>query len=264
MSGNRSTHIRLTSHPGAQAPGSLSDPLGRGRSAQARPDHRHGRQSGRSQRDRHAWRLLFALSGAGRLVRRAQSDPAAGSAQHLAGRRRSGRIRNGRRRARSSRSIRSAIWRPTSSPTEIAEGVDIRPTIAITKARLTMAELHEAIRLGRIAIDGEIVHENGDVSVTKAAIDPVWYLPGIAAALQCRRGPAAAHAVRADRRHVSGTGDAARSRRVPAADRRHHDLYLRRSGGARPIRSARLPAVFMTSATAPTCSAPISAPAGLI
>ena len=33
---------------------------------------------------------------------------------------------------------------------------------------------------GRLEVDGEIVHEAGDVSVTKIAIDPVWWLPGIA------------------------------------------------------------------------------------
>ncbi|HEV2530794.1 GTP cyclohydrolase II [Phenylobacterium sp.] len=64
---------------------------------------------------------------------------------------------------------------------ELAEGVDIRPTIAVTKARIDLAEIHDAIAKGRLKVDGEVVHENGDVSVTKAAIDPVWYLPGIAA-----------------------------------------------------------------------------------
>ncbi|HET9229969.1 MAG TPA: GTP cyclohydrolase II [Vitreimonas sp.] len=64
---------------------------------------------------------------------------------------------------------------------EIDTGVDIRPTIAVTKARLTLPELREAIRLGRIKADGDIVHEGGDVAVTKAAIDPVWHLPGVAA-----------------------------------------------------------------------------------
>ena len=58
---------------------------------------------------------------------------------------------------------------------EIAEGLDIRPTIAVTKARLTLPELR-----GLVAPDGEIMRESGDVAVTKAAIDPVWYLPGIA------------------------------------------------------------------------------------
>ncbi|HYE47572.1 MAG TPA: GTP cyclohydrolase II [Caulobacter sp.] len=63
---------------------------------------------------------------------------------------------------------------------EIAEGVDIRPTIAITKARLTLPEIAEAIASGRLKVDGDIVHEGGDVAVTKAAVDPVWYLPGVA------------------------------------------------------------------------------------
>ncbi len=64
---------------------------------------------------------------------------------------------------------------------EIDTGVDIRPTIAITRARLSLPELREAIRLGRLQVDGAIVHESGDVAVTKAAVDPVWHLPGVAA-----------------------------------------------------------------------------------
>jgi len=63
---------------------------------------------------------------------------------------------------------------------ELAEGVDIRPTIAVTRARLQLGEIGEAIAAGRLMVDGQIVHESGDVAVTKAAIDPVWYLPGIA------------------------------------------------------------------------------------
>jgi GTP cyclohydrolase II len=63
---------------------------------------------------------------------------------------------------------------------EIAEGLDIRPTIAITKARLTISELDEAVAEGRLKVDGEIMKATGEVAVTKAAIDPVWYLPGIA------------------------------------------------------------------------------------
>ncbi|KQY84781.1 GTP cyclohydrolase II [Brevundimonas sp. Root1423] len=63
---------------------------------------------------------------------------------------------------------------------ELRDGVDIRPTIAVTKARLQLGEIGEAIAAGRLKADGQIVHETGDVAVTKAAIDPVWYLPGIA------------------------------------------------------------------------------------
>jgi GTP cyclohydrolase II len=61
---------------------------------------------------------------------------------------------------------------------EIAEGLDIRPTIAVTKARLTIPEF--AAGAWGIEADGEIVRPGGDIAVTKAAIDPVWHLPGIA------------------------------------------------------------------------------------
>ena len=63
---------------------------------------------------------------------------------------------------------------------EIADGLDIRPTIAVTKAHLTVPEIGSAIDAGRLAPDGEVLTAAGDVRVTKAAIEPVWYLPGIA------------------------------------------------------------------------------------
>ncbi|MEQ1518734.1 MAG: GTP cyclohydrolase II [Usitatibacteraceae bacterium] len=63
---------------------------------------------------------------------------------------------------------------------EIAAGADVRPSIAITKAHINMPELKAAIVAGRLKPDGDILTANGDVKVTKAAIDPVWYLPGLA------------------------------------------------------------------------------------
>ena len=65
--------------------------------------------------------------------------------------------------------------------TEIAQGLDVRPTIAITKARLNMPEVVSALSGGRLSQDSEILHATGDVSVTKIAVDPVWHLPGVAA-----------------------------------------------------------------------------------
>jgi len=62
----------------------------------------------------------------------------------------------------------------------IAQGYDIRPSIAITQAHIHMPELRESIRAGRIKPDGKVLKESGDVLVTKAAIEPAWYLPGIA------------------------------------------------------------------------------------
>jgi GTP cyclohydrolase II len=63
---------------------------------------------------------------------------------------------------------------------EIAEGVDVRPTIAITRARLDLPEMQAALKAKRLKNDGAVVHDNGSISVVKIAIDPVWYLPGIA------------------------------------------------------------------------------------
>ncbi len=68
---------------------------------------------------------------------------------------------------------------------EIAEGVDIRPTIAVTKARLDLPEMRSAVACGRLKMDGEVVHANGSIAVAKIAIDPVWYLPGIAQRFDC-------------------------------------------------------------------------------
>ena len=62
----------------------------------------------------------------------------------------------------------------------IGEGIDIRPSIAVTKARLNLPEILAAMGAHRLAADGHILHASGDISVTKIAIDPVWYLPGIA------------------------------------------------------------------------------------
>jgi GTP cyclohydrolase II len=63
---------------------------------------------------------------------------------------------------------------------QLDEGMDIRPTIAVTKAHMQMPELVDAIKAGRLKPDGKIMKENGEVTVTKAALEPVWYLPGIA------------------------------------------------------------------------------------
>ena len=62
----------------------------------------------------------------------------------------------------------------------IEQDLDIRPTIAVTRARLTVPELLGEVRAGRLAPDGRILLETGEVHVIKIAMEPVWYLPGIA------------------------------------------------------------------------------------
>ncbi len=68
------------------------------------------------------------------------------------------------------------------------QGYDIRPTIAITQAHINMPELQESVTKGRLQIDGKIMKPGGDLVVTKAAIEPVWYLPGIAKRFQITEG----------------------------------------------------------------------------
>jgi GTP cyclohydrolase II len=63
----------------------------------------------------------------------------------------------------------------------IRGGIDIRPTIAITRARIATPELRPLLADGTLRPDGEVLLDSGEIRVTKAAIDPVWHLPGLAA-----------------------------------------------------------------------------------
>ena len=59
--------------------------------------------------------------------------------------------------------------------------IDIRPSIAITKAHMKLPELEQSVRQGRLVPDGRIcLNETGELAVTKFAVEPVWYLPGVA------------------------------------------------------------------------------------
>ncbi|KKW44084.1 MAG: GTP cyclohydrolase [Parcubacteria group bacterium GW2011_GWA2_56_21] len=63
----------------------------------------------------------------------------------------------------------------------LARDYAIWPTIAVTRAHVDVPEIRAAIAAGRMRCDGDVVLQSGNVRVMKAAIDPVWYLPGIAA-----------------------------------------------------------------------------------
>lgn len=57
------------------------------------------------------------------------------------------------------------------------EGLDLRPTIAVTKAHMRVPELGR----GAFVNDGKVVvDDEGEIVVTKAAVEPVWHLPGVA------------------------------------------------------------------------------------
>jgi len=63
---------------------------------------------------------------------------------------------------------------------QIAKGFDIRPTIAVTQARIDMPEVRTAMAFRRLHPDGRVLLESGSAMVTKVAIEPVWWLPGVA------------------------------------------------------------------------------------
>ena len=65
------------------------------------------------------------------------------------------------------------------------KGYDIRPTIAVTKAHIDFPEVKDAIREGRLKPDGVVLKTDGQTLVTKAAIEPVWYLTGVAERFGC-------------------------------------------------------------------------------
>jgi GTP cyclohydrolase II len=63
----------------------------------------------------------------------------------------------------------------------LAQGYDIRPTIAVTKAHIHLPEIKQAIAFQRLAIDGQVLLDDASATVTKVALEPVWWLPGVAA-----------------------------------------------------------------------------------
>jgi GTP cyclohydrolase II len=177
MSTNKTGHIRLTSHPGHRAPGRFPIVWG------APTARERGPVIGTvtSGADRNAigahggsysvYRALAVSSGALNPIARpdlTNTSPAIDIGPYP-------------QWADADRIVSLDPWGHRVAQDfhdEIAEGVDIRPTIAVTKARLTIPEFTS--KSWGVKADGEIVHESGDIAVTKAAIDPVWYLPGIA------------------------------------------------------------------------------------
>ena len=147
---------------------------------------------------------------------------------------------------------------------EIAEGVDIRPTIAITKARLDLPEMNER-RRGRPAQGRRHDHagqrrRRGDQGRGRSGLVSARHRASASASTETQLRRTLFEQTGG---MYPGAGDAAGPAGVPAADRRHHALHLRRRRPSSAT-AARSPAACTTSATARTCSAPTSAPAGPI
>jgi GTP cyclohydrolase II len=63
----------------------------------------------------------------------------------------------------------------------LAQGYDIRPTIAVTQAHIHLPEIKQALAFQRLQVDGKLLLDDASAAVTKVAVEPVWWLPGVAA-----------------------------------------------------------------------------------
>ena len=177
---NRPDHIRLTSHP---VPGAKHEfpivwgaPTARERGpiigTVSRPQDRNviGTHGGSYA----VYRALAVSSGALDPIRRPDLTNTLSGRDHRAV------SPNGSIRSASSRSIRGGIWsRRISAPRSAKASTSGRASRSRAPVS-TCPKFRPRWRRSGWCADGEFVHANGSVSVVKIAIDPVWYLPGIA------------------------------------------------------------------------------------
>jgi len=174
-----SGHIRLTSHPG-QGPGG-APPLHWGAPDAAARGPIVGTTTNRSQRNvigthSGSYGVYRALAvAAGNLVRGHRADltntaptdpvgpyPSWGDAQKI---------------------VSLDPWGASVQAVfaeHLAAGYDIRPTIAVTKAHVHLPEIKQAIAFQRLYPDGRFLLDDASAAVTKIAVEPVWWLPGVA------------------------------------------------------------------------------------
>ena len=173
-------HIRLTSHPGQGASG--APPIAWGAASAAERGPVVGSTTHRSQRNvvgshSGSYGVYRALAvAAGNLARGHRADltntaptdpvgphPAWGDAHRI---------------------VSLDPWGAsvqTAFAEHLAAGYDIRPTIAVTKAHIHLPEIKQAIAFQRLGADGQILLDDASATVTKIAVEPVWWLPGVAA-----------------------------------------------------------------------------------
>ena len=175
-----SKHIRLTSHPGQQG-ASGAPPIHWGAATAAERGPVVGTTANRSQRNvigthSGSYGVYRALAvAAGNLEKGHRADLTNTSPTH----------RFGPYPAWSEPAKMVSIdpWGALVAEVfadHLARGYDIRPTIAVTQARVHLPEIRQALAFQRLEVDGKVLLEDGSAVVTKAAIEPVWWLPGVA------------------------------------------------------------------------------------
>ena len=172
-------HIRLTSHPGQGAAGALpirwgaADPQARG-PVVGTTTARHQRNVVGTHSGSYGVYRALAVA-AGNLERGHRAD--------LTNTAPTDRIGPYPQWAEPERIVSIDPWGAQVAEVfaeQIAAGIDIRPTLAVTKARIHLPEVRQAIAFQRLKPDGRILLEDGSAAVTKIAVEPVWWLPGVA------------------------------------------------------------------------------------
>jgi GTP cyclohydrolase II len=173
-------HIRLTSHPGQGTSGApalrwgAADPLERGPVV--------GSTTNRSQRNvvgthSGSYGVYRALAvAAGNLVKGHRADLTNTAPTDLVG--------PYAQWGDASKIVSIDPWGASVQSvyaSYLAQGYDIRPTIAVTKAHIHLPEIKQAIAFQRLKTDGRVLLEDASAVVTKIAVEPVWWLPGVAA-----------------------------------------------------------------------------------
>lgn len=173
-------HIRLTSHPGQGASG--APPIHWGAADPAERGPVVGSTTNRSQRNvigthSGSYGVYRALAvAAGNLTRGHRADLTDTAPTDLVG--------PYPQWAERDKIVSIDPWGASVQSVfsgHIAQGYDIRPTIAVTKAHVHLPEIKQAIAFQRLAIDGRLLLDDASAAVTKIAVEPVWWLPGVAA-----------------------------------------------------------------------------------
>ncbi|HJU18954.1 MAG TPA: GTP cyclohydrolase II [Stellaceae bacterium] len=173
-------HIRLTSHPGGSSRGAVplawgaASPAARGPVVASPADPRHRNAIGSYSGSYAVYRALAVATHA---LRRDHRPDLSGTAPAAV-------IGPQPEWADPGKIVSFDPWGHLVGEVfaeAIAAGIDVRPTIAVTTARINMPEIAARLGEGRLRPDGAVLLDNGEIAVTKAAIDPVWHLPGLAA-----------------------------------------------------------------------------------
>ena len=180
MADQNNRHIRLTSHPGQQGPAGApvirwgaADPLERGPVVGTTTTRRQRNVVGTHSGSYGVYRALAVA--AGNLARGHRADLTNTAPTDLVG--------PYEQWGDAKKIVSIDPWGASVQHVfaeHLAEGYDIRPTIAVTKAHIHLPEIKQAIAFQRVASDGRILLDDASATVTKVALEPVWWLPGVA------------------------------------------------------------------------------------